>query len=101
VSADSLVKMANDIGRFFASEPRRADAVAGIAMHLKRSWEPRMLRKIAAHVREGGAGLDDLPREAVISLDIPPTTAGATGASAAAPAAEAPAGGGDAGSGRH
>jgi formate dehydrogenase subunit delta len=67
----SLIKMANDIGRFFATEPKRADAVAGIANHLKRSWEPRMLRKIAAHVRDGGAGLDELPREAVLSLNIP------------------------------
>ena len=69
--SDSLIKMANDIGRFFASEPKRADAVAGIANHLKRSWEPRMLRKIAAIAREGGAGLDALPREAVLSLNIP------------------------------
>lgn len=71
MSADSLVKMANDIGRFFASEPKRADAVAGIANHMQRSWEQRMLRKIVAHARAGGAGLDELPLEAVLSLKLP------------------------------
>ncbi|HTT06978.1 MAG TPA: formate dehydrogenase subunit delta [Steroidobacteraceae bacterium] len=71
----NLVKMANDIGRFFASEPQRTDAVAGIANHLRRSWDPRMLRQIAAYVRAGGAGLDELPHEAVQSLNIPETPA--------------------------
>jgi hypothetical protein len=37
MSVKSLVKMANDIGRFFASEPKRADAVAGIVNHMQRS----------------------------------------------------------------
>jgi len=74
--ADSLVKMANDIGRFFASEPKRADAVAGIASHMLRSWERRMLRRIVAYAHEGGAGLDELPREAVLSLKLPDAPAG-------------------------
>ncbi|HEX4049587.1 MAG TPA: formate dehydrogenase subunit delta [Steroidobacteraceae bacterium] len=76
MSADSLVKMANDIGRFFASEPKRADAIAGIANHIQRSWEQRMLRKIIAYAREGGAGLDELPREAVLSLMVPDAPGG-------------------------
>ncbi len=70
MSAHSLVKMANDIGRFFASESKRADAVAGIAGHMQRFWDPRMLRQITALVREGGAGLDELPLEAVRSLKV-------------------------------
>jgi formate dehydrogenase subunit delta len=81
MGAQNLVKMANDIGRFFASEPKRADAVRGIANHIQRSWEPRMLRKIIAHAREGGAGLDELPREAVLSLTPP----GAPGSAASVP----------------
>lgn len=72
MSVHSLVKMANDIGRFFASEPKRADAVAGIANHMQRSWDPRMLRQIIAHLKTGGEGLDDLPREAVGLLKLPP-----------------------------
>jgi len=72
MSVHSLVKMANDIGRFFASEPKRADGVAGIVNHIQRSWDPRMLRQIIAHLKSGGAGLDDLPREAVGRLTLPP-----------------------------
>jgi len=72
MSVHSLVKMANDIGRFFASEPKHADAVAGIANHIQRSWDPRMLRQIIAHLKSGGAGMDDLPREAVAQLKLPP-----------------------------
>lgn len=60
--------MANDIGHFFAANPVRADAVAGIADHLRRFWDPRMRRQIVAHVQGGGAGLDPMVREAVLSL---------------------------------
>ncbi len=63
--------MANDIGHFFAAEPKRADAVAGIAGHIQRFWDPRMRRQIAAHLAAGGDGLEDLPREAVASLNSP------------------------------
>jgi formate dehydrogenase subunit delta len=71
MSVHSLVKMVNDIGHFFASEPKRADAVAGIANHMQRSWDPRMLRQIIAHLKSGGEGLDDLGREAVGMLKLP------------------------------
>lgn len=87
MSAQNLVKMANDIGRFFAAEPRRADAVAGIASHMQRFWEPRMLRKIGAYVREGGTGLDELPREAVLSLKLPEAAGAPAGAASASSAA--------------
>jgi formate dehydrogenase subunit delta len=68
MSAERLVQMANDIGHFFAAEPKRADAVAGIAGHIQRFWDPRMRRQILAHLQAGGVGLEDLPREAVASL---------------------------------
>ena len=68
MSADRLVQMANDIGHFFAAEPQRADAVAGVAGHIQRFWDPRMLRQIFAHLRSGGDGLEQLPREAIESL---------------------------------
>ncbi len=64
-SADHLVKMANDIGNFFRSEPVREDAVAGIANHIAKFWTKSMRRKMAAH---GEAGLDELPREALRRL---------------------------------
>jgi formate dehydrogenase subunit delta len=76
-SIDHLVRMANDIGHFFASEPKRADAIAGIANHLQRAWAPRMLRQIVEHVRCGGAGLEELPREAVALLKVPQVPGGA------------------------
>ncbi|HEY1726300.1 MAG TPA: formate dehydrogenase subunit delta [Steroidobacteraceae bacterium] len=68
MSVEHLVEMANDIGHFFASETKRADAVAGIANHIQRFWDPRMLRKIMTHLQNGGDGLEELPREALASL---------------------------------
>ena len=68
MSAERLVQMANDIGHFFAAEPQRSDAVAGIANHIQRFWDPRMRRQILAHLQAGGAGLEELAREAVATL---------------------------------
>ncbi len=68
MSVEHLVQMANDIGHFFAAEPKRADAIAGIATHIQRYWDPRMRRQILAHLQAGGAGLEELPRAAVATL---------------------------------
>jgi formate dehydrogenase subunit delta len=68
MSIEHLVEMANDIGHFFASEPKRSDAVAGIANHIQRFWDPRMLRNIMTHLKNGGEGLEELPREALAHL---------------------------------
>ena len=68
MSTERLVQMANDIGHFFAAEPQRADAIAGIANHIQRFWDPRMRRQILAHLQAGGEGLEELPRAAVASL---------------------------------
>ena len=68
-SAEHLVKMANDIGNFFAAEPAREDAVAGIANHIDKFWTKRMRAKLAAHLQsEGDTGLHELPREALQRL---------------------------------
>jgi len=68
--AEHLVKMANDIGHFFRAEPVRADAVAGIANHIARFWTKRMRQKLNARLLEAGdAGLEELPREALRSLE--------------------------------
>ncbi len=46
MSIEHLVKMAShDIEDFFRTEPERADAVAGVANHLQRFWDPRMRRR--------------------------------------------------------
>jgi len=68
VRIDRLVQMANDIAAFFAAEPDRAEAAAGVASHLKRFWEPRMRQAIRAHADAGGAGLSELAREGVLRL---------------------------------
>jgi len=68
-TADHLVKMANDIGDYFRAEPKREDAIAGIANHIARYWTKRMRQKLDAHIKqEGDAALNDLPREAMRSL---------------------------------
>ena len=68
MSADNLVKMANNIEAFFRSEPDRDAAVAGIEGHIRRFWEPRMRNAIVAYLQAGGAGLGDLATLAVRRL---------------------------------
>ena len=59
--------MANQIGKFFASQgPDKA--VAGVAEHLAKFWDPRMRAAIMAHLDAGGVGLDPPVREAVDRL---------------------------------
>jgi formate dehydrogenase subunit delta len=66
-SPDRLVDMANQIGKFFQSQ-RHDKAVPGIAEHIKKFWDPRMLRAIFAHLDAGGAGLDPDVHEAIATL---------------------------------
>ena len=66
--ADHLVSMANDIGHFFNAEADKNVAAQSVANHIKRYWDPRMRREIIAHYREGGAGLDPVPRSAIALL---------------------------------
>ena len=64
-----LVKMANQIGDFFAPYPDRDEAIKSIAVHLKNSWDPRMRRQIIEYVNQtGGADLKEPVREAVLDL---------------------------------
>lgn len=60
-----LVKMANNIGAFFKSEPDRALAVQGIEQHIRNFWEPRMRDKIVEYSQNGGTELMDIVAEAV------------------------------------
>lgn len=64
---ENLIKMANQIGGFFEAMPDRDEALADIAGHIKRFWEPRMRRALLAHVdaTDGGEGLDEIVRTAV------------------------------------
>jgi formate dehydrogenase subunit delta len=47
---DTLIRMANQIGIFFESMPDRAEALAGIAKHIKNFWDPRMRKAFLAQV---------------------------------------------------
>jgi formate dehydrogenase subunit delta len=53
---DNLIKMANQIGDFFASFPDRAEALDGVATHIRKFWEPRMRSALLAHVDSAGYG---------------------------------------------
>lgn len=59
--------MANQIGRFFASQGSD-EAVAGTLDHLRKFWDPRMRAGIIAYVDGGGEGLEPNVREAVRRL---------------------------------
>jgi len=78
MSLDKLVYMANQIGKFFASqEPDRA--VAGTADHIKKFWDPRIRVAIFAHIEAGGAGLDPVARAGLQRLAEAKTEAGPQG----------------------
>ena len=64
MAPDKLVYMANQIGKFFATQGKD-EAVAGTADHLKKFWDPRMRAAILAHLDAGGEGLDPSVRQAV------------------------------------
>jgi formate dehydrogenase subunit delta len=62
-----LVTMANQIARFFASQPHDL-AVSRIESHIRKFWDPRMRAKIPGLVTAGGDGLDLLARAAIDRL---------------------------------
>ncbi|NLG77507.1 MAG: formate dehydrogenase subunit delta [Xanthomonadaceae bacterium] len=66
--SDYLVRMANDISRFFASDPDQEQAARNVLGHLKRFWDPRMRAQIVEHYRAGGTGLSDIAAKAVAQL---------------------------------
>jgi len=67
MSPDHLIYMANQIGKFFATQGA-GKAVPGIADHIHKFWDPRMRGAIFAHLDAGGAGLDPDVRDALASL---------------------------------
>jgi formate dehydrogenase subunit delta len=68
MATDRLVYMANQIGKFFATQGDEAEAVAGIADHLVKFWDPRMREAIKALQGRPDAGLDPLVQKAVARL---------------------------------
>lgn len=69
MNIELLVKMANEISAFFATESAPSQAAADVATHIRRYWEPRMRRQIVTYCeQQRGQGLDDLARRAVTLL---------------------------------
>jgi formate dehydrogenase subunit delta len=67
-STGTLIRMANQIGDFFEAMPDHAEAVEGIAQHIKKFWDPRMRRELLAHMDAGGSGdLHAMVAEAISS----------------------------------
>ena len=66
MDVNNLIKMANQIGIFFESMPDRQQAVADIASHIRRFWEPRMRRALLDSLEQNDAEeLSDIVREAL------------------------------------
>lgn len=65
---NNLIKMANNIGAFFKSEPDRELAVQGVEQHIRNSWEPRMRKQIIDYIEQGGNELMDIVADAVRRL---------------------------------
>jgi formate dehydrogenase subunit delta len=63
---EKLVRMANQIGDYFESMPDAVEARDGIALHIKKFWEPRMRRELLAHIdATGGSDLHPAVLQAV------------------------------------
>jgi len=59
MSADKIVRMANDIAKFMESKPH-AEGMTLLASHINDFWEPRMRRQLFAVMDAGGEGLRPL-----------------------------------------
>jgi len=61
-----LVRMANQIGEFFQVMPDHAEALEGIANHIRKFWAPRMRLQLGQHLAEhAGEGLLPIVKEAL------------------------------------
>jgi len=67
MKAERLVHMANQIADFFGSYPRE-QAIAGVADHLHKFWDPRMRKQIIEYAGSDGDGLRDIAAAAIKQL---------------------------------
>jgi formate dehydrogenase subunit delta len=61
MNIDNLVMMANQIGSFYESMPDRVQALADIASHIRKYWEPRMRRALLDSIQAEGDAIGLLP----------------------------------------
>jgi formate dehydrogenase subunit delta len=58
--------MANQIGAFFEAMPDATEARDGIALHIRKFWEPRMRSQLFAHIDAAAdSGLTPIVAEAI------------------------------------
>lgn len=66
MNTEHLISMVNRIGEFFEAMPDREEALEGIALHVKRFWEPRMRRELLDYMdRKSGEGIEPVVLEAL------------------------------------
>jgi formate dehydrogenase subunit delta len=76
MSADKIVRMANDIAKFMESKPH-AEGVALLASHINDFWEPRMRRQFFEKIDAGEAGFRPLVLDAAGAIRRPAAEAAA------------------------
>jgi len=63
MSPEKLTYMANQIAGFFRNRPHD-EAVAGVADHISKFWEPRMRSQLFSMLSQADNGFDPLVHEA-------------------------------------
>ncbi|TDH36294.1 formate dehydrogenase [Pseudohoeflea suaedae] len=70
MSPDKLIYMANQIARFFHSQPEQ-EAAAGVAEHINKFWEPRMRTQLFEMTDADNEGFDPLVISALSEIRRP------------------------------
>ncbi len=64
---DKLIRMANQIGDFFAPMPE-GEAAVGVSTHLRRYWTPKMIRELIEALDGGRTDLNPTATSGVAAL---------------------------------
>ena len=70
MSADKIIRMANQISKFMESKPHD-EGVMGLANHINDFWEPRMRRQFFDLLDGGADGFRPLVVEAAAKIRRP------------------------------
>ncbi|MGD1876776.1 MAG: formate dehydrogenase subunit delta [Kiloniellaceae bacterium] len=67
MNTEELVRMANQIADYYKAYPE-AEALDGVAAHIRSFWDPRMRAGLLGYAAGGGEGLAPLVLAAVAQL---------------------------------
>lgn len=70
MSADKILRMANQIALFMETKPH-AEGISGFAGHINDFWEPRMRRQFFELIDNGAEGFRPLVLEAAAQVRRP------------------------------